>query len=124
MEDEYIKKNRIEHALHLRGMRQVELCEKTGLSKSAVNNWVKQRCQPKQTPLYLMARALDVSEMWLAGYDAPMERNPMHKKMDELARLTHKMRNDDKLFSLCSEISRLTDEQLEALSVMVKALQK
>lgn len=124
MEDKYKKENRIQFALALRGMKQIELCEKTGLSKSAVNNWVKQRCQPKQTPIYLMAQALDVSEMWLAGYDAPMEKMPEQKKMDELARLTHKLRNNDKLFSLCNEISKLNDDQLSALSVMVGALQK
>lgn len=124
MEDKYKKKNRIEYALVLRGMKQIELCEKTGLSKSAVNNWVKQRCQPKQTPIYLMAKVLDVSEMWLAGYDAPMEKMQVHKKMDELARLTHKLRGNDKLFSLCNEISKLNDDQLDALSVMVGALQK
>ena len=78
--DNYERENRIEEALRIRNMRQVELCEKTGLSKSSINNWIKQRWQPKHNAIFLMARALDVSEMWLAGYDAPMERAPGEKK--------------------------------------------
>ena len=65
----YERKNRIAEALTLRGMKQVELVEKSGIPKSSINNWISQRWQPKQEALYKMAKALDVSEMWLAGYD-------------------------------------------------------
>lgn len=62
-----------------------------------------------------MAQALDVSEMWLAGYDAPMERSPEQKKMDELAKLIHKLRKNEKLQSVCVNISMLDDDQLDAV---------
>ena len=61
-------------------MKQVELCEKTGIAKGTLNNWLAQRWQPKQEPIMKMAQVLDVSEMWLAGYDVPMERQ---KNTDE-----------------------------------------
>lgn len=54
-------------------MRQTDLCEKTGLKKSVVNGYVKQKWQPKKGNIYKMAKALNVSEMWLAGYDVPIE---------------------------------------------------
>lgn len=80
MDVNYDKHNRIGEALSIRNMKQVELCEKTGISKGALNNWIKQRWQPKQTAIYKMAKALDVSEMWLAGYDTAMERPTSQKR--------------------------------------------
>ena len=89
-------KNRLAEALSIRDMKQVELAEKTGLSASQINSWLNHRWQPKQTALHLMAKALDVSEMWLAGCDVPMERPPEQKKMDDLAEIIHLMRKNDK----------------------------
>lgn len=122
--DNYERENRIEEALRIRNMRQVELCEKTGLSKSSINNWIKQRWQPKHNAIFLMARALDVSEMWLAGYDAPMERSPEQKKMDELAKLIHKLRKNEKLQSVCVNISMLDDDQLDAVDTIIAAMKR
>ena len=44
----YERLNRIREALALRNMKQVELCEKTGIKKSSLNSWISQRWQPKQ----------------------------------------------------------------------------
>ena len=91
----YEKRNRIREALQIRNMKQVELSEKTGIPKGTINNWLNQRYQPKQKSLLSLAKALDVSEMWLAGYDVPMERPVEQKKSDELAQLIHSMRKDE-----------------------------
>lgn len=74
-QDKYVRNNRIAEALDLRGMKQIELCELTGISKSSLNAYVKQNWQPKQNAIAKMSSVLDVSEMWLAGYDVPMERD-------------------------------------------------
>ena len=54
---------RIQEGLELRGLKQADLVEKTG------------RYTPKQTNIYLIAKALDVNEAWLMGADVPMERD-------------------------------------------------
>lgn len=118
------RKNRIGEALALRGMRQVELMEKTGLSKASINSWLKQRWQPKQKALHAMAKALDVSEMWLAGYDVPKERPVEQVKMDELAQLVHRLRKDDKLKNLVLSICKLNDDQFNTIESMVNELTK
>jgi transcriptional regulator with XRE-family HTH domain len=120
--DNYIRNNRIGEALNLRGMRQVELCEKTGIAKASINGWIKQKWQPKQKPLALMAKALDVSEMWLAGYDAPMERPLEQIKNDELAQLITNIRKDDNLKNLFVNINNLTTEQRNTIELMVNQL--
>lgn len=120
----YEKRNRIREALALRNMKQVELCEKTGIKKSSVNNWLAQRWQPKQDAIMKMARVLDVSEMWLAGYDVPMERPVEQKKSDELAQLIHSIRSDKDLKNLFISICNLSDDQRKTIESLVNELSK
>jgi len=121
---DYERKNRIGEALSIRGWKQVELVEKTGLSKSAINNWIKQRWQPKQKALMTMAKVLDVSEMWLAGYDVPMERPTAQKKSDELTQLIIEIKEHEDLKDLFSSICNLTDDQQNTIKSMVNELAK
>jgi transcriptional regulator with XRE-family HTH domain len=118
------KRNRIREALALRNMKQAELCERTGINKSSVNNWLAQRWQPKQDALMKMAKVLDVSEMWLAGYDIPKERPIEQKKSDELAQLIHSIRKDEELKHLIVSICTLNDDQRKTIASMVKELIK
>lgn len=66
---------RLSAALHVRGMKQVELCSITGIPKSAMSQYIKGTFEPKPDRIEAMARALNVSEAWLMGYDGvSMER--------------------------------------------------
>ena len=65
---------RIAAALSIRNMRQSELCELTKIPKSAISQYVSGAFEPKQDRIYIISKALDVSEAWLMGYDVPMER--------------------------------------------------
>ena len=120
----YEKRNRIREALALRNMKQVDLCEKTGIKKSSINNWLGQRWQPKQDAIMKMSKVLDVSEMWLAGYDVPMERPIEQKKSDELAQLIHSMRKDDDLKNLFLSICSLSGDQRKTIENLVNELSK
>ena len=66
---------RIRKALAFRGMKQSELCQLTNIPKSALSQYISGCFEPKQDRIFLIAKALDVSEAWLMGYDVPMERN-------------------------------------------------
>lgn len=111
-------KNRIKEALDIKGIRQVDLVEKTGYSKAQVSSWVNNRWQPKRTALHEIAKVLDVSEFWLAGYDVPMDRPIDQKRADDVAQLVRLMREDKQLrdvfymFSQLSEAQRKTVEDL------------
>lgn len=122
--ENYERKNRVDEALRKRGMKQVELVERTGLGKTSINGYVKQRWQPKQRPLALMAKVLDVSEMWLAGYDVPMERPVEQVKMDELAQFIHKLRKNEELKKLCVNIAGLDESQFSIVKNMVSEIVK
>ena len=119
---EYKRNNRISEALAIRGMRQVELCELTGIKKASVNGWVKQNWQPKQEALYKMAKVLDVSEMWLAGYDVPMERPIAQVKLDEISLLVEEMKRNDRVKDLYIKIAKLSPDQFTLIEGMVNQL--
>lgn len=65
---------RIATALDIRNMKQAELCQITKIPKSAMSQYISGAFEPKQDRIYLIAKALNVSEAWLMGYDVPMEK--------------------------------------------------
>jgi transcriptional regulator with XRE-family HTH domain len=117
-------KNRIREALSIRNMRQVDLVEKTGLDKGAVNHYVNNKYQPKQQALLSIAKALDVNEIWLAGYDVPMERNVVDKNSSEVAALFDRILRDKELYNLTVKLTKLNDNQLTIITKMVNELVK
>ena len=122
--NEYKRENRIAEALSIKGWKQVDLVERTGIAKASINAWVKQNWQPKQKSLIKMAQVLDVSEMWLAGYDVPMERPEAQKKNDELIQLISEIRKSEDLQHLFSSICNLTGDQRKTIETMVNELNK
>lgn len=66
--------NRLKQALEMRNMKQADLVNMTGIGKSSISTYLSGDYEPKQKNLYRLAKALDVNESWLMGYDVPMER--------------------------------------------------
>lgn len=66
--------DRIKVALKIRSMKQSDLVRLTEIPKSAISQYISGAFEPKQDRIYLMAKALNVSEAWLMGLDVPMER--------------------------------------------------
>ena len=66
--------DRLRTAMDARGMRAVELARITGLSKARISQYTNGVYVPKADAMHKLARALDVSDLWLEGYDVPMER--------------------------------------------------
>lgn len=124
MNNEYKRENRVAEALSIRGWKQVDLVERTGIAKASINGWVKQNWQPKQKALMKMAQVLDVSEMWLAGYDVPMERPKAQKKSDELTQLIIEIKENEDLKDLFTSISHLSGDQRNTIKSMVNELSK
>lgn len=71
---------RIAKALEIRGMTQSELRRLTKIPKSSMSLYLSGAYEPKQDRIYLIAKALNVSEAWLMGYDVPMNRDTPDKQ--------------------------------------------
>ncbi len=68
--------DRLKEILALKNMKQSELVELTGIGKSAISQYLSGKVTPKQDKIYLMAKALNVDEGWLMGYDVDMKKRP------------------------------------------------
>lgn len=66
---------RLKIALEMRAMKAVDLSEKTGISKPSISCYLSGKYEPSPVALYKMGKALNVSDMWLYGFDAPMQRS-------------------------------------------------
>lgn len=66
---------RLKQILHEKGLKQTDLARMTGIDKSLISNYVSGKYKAKQDNLYLIAKALNVSEAWLMGYDTDRVRS-------------------------------------------------
>lgn len=67
---------RIKEGMELRNLKQADLVEMTGISKGALSSYISGRYIPKQNNIFLISKALNVSEAWLMGNDVPIDRHP------------------------------------------------
>lgn len=94
---------RLKKALEIRDLKQSDLIRLTGLDRSLISNYISGKYKAKQDNLHIIAKALNISEAWLMGYDIPMERDdirtdnnmfpsnisplPKHKKLPMLGEI-------------------------------------
>lgn len=115
---------RLQDALSARDMKATDLCQKTNIPKGAISYYLAGKSEPKADRLYIICKALDVSEAWMLGYDVPMERQPEQKNNDAIADIIVRLRTDHKFFSSVEALYRLDSEQLDSLTQMLQALTK
>lgn len=65
---------RLQKAMDIRGLRQQDIIEKTGIGSSAISQYLSGRNKPKQDKIYKLAVALDVNPAWLMGFEEHIER--------------------------------------------------
>lgn len=66
--------NRLKQAMEEKNIKQVDLVEKTKLDKTLINKYLAGVTNARQRKLTILAEALGVNEVWLMGYDVPMNR--------------------------------------------------
>ena len=73
---------RLRQIMSDKGLKQIDIlrmcqpyCEKYGikLAKNDLSQYINDKVQPGQDKLSILGMALDVSEVWLMGYDVPAE---------------------------------------------------
>lgn len=67
-------RSRLKEAMEIRGLKAVDLVEKTGYTKSKISQYMNGVYEPKPDALFTIAKVLDVDEGWLMGYDCPMDK--------------------------------------------------
>lgn len=116
--------NRIRTAMNLANKKQIDIVRETGIDKGALSSYLKGKYEPKQDVIYKLAKALDVSEMWLWGYDCPMKRLEAQKKNDVQTDIVVRLRTDSEFASLIEGINQLNPDQLASIKQVVDAFLK
>lgn len=93
-------KDRLRNAMNASGMKAADVCNKTGIPKSAMSYYLSGRSEPKADRLYLLCKVLDVSEAWMLGYDVDMAKTQSQKNNDTIADAVVKMRTDNSFLSI------------------------
>lgn len=66
---------RLREAIDYSGLQQVEVAKLSGISKSLLNKYLKGISEAGNDKLLVLGKALNVSPVWLMGYDVPMREN-------------------------------------------------
>lgn len=64
--------SRLKAAMDIRQKKQIDLVKETGIDKGSISHYLSGRYEPKQDAVSKLAAALNVSTVWLYGYDVPM----------------------------------------------------
>ena len=113
---------RLREALNNAGMKQADLVRETGLDRGAISSYLSGKYEPKQRALGLLARALDVDEFWLGGYDLPSTRSAGQKKNDNLVKVIAQLRKDSDFLEVVSMLAELPAEQYASVKTILAAL--
>jgi transcriptional regulator with XRE-family HTH domain len=76
---------RLKKAMNKRKISQSELSRLTGISKSAISQYLSGKSSPKSKYIEDIANALEITSLWLYGENAPMELEDYYKMQEDLA---------------------------------------
>lgn len=124
---------RLKELMALKGLRQIDIAEKTGLGKSAISQYVSGKITPKQDKVYILAEGLNVSPTWLMGYDVPMEKEtiPTTKPQNngyytdpEVAELAEELRTNPNGRILFDASKDLSKEDINVVLTVIEGLKR
>lgn len=111
--------SRLREAMDIRNKKQVDLERETGINRSAISRYLAGEYEPKNKPIYELAKSLEVSEQWLMGYDVPMERPKAQKNNDAISDIVTQLRQDEEFLSIVLKISKMDSEKRTSLNALL-----
>ena len=115
---------RLQIAMDERKIKQIDLARVADVNQGALSRYLKGSYAPKSTALYKLALALDVSDMWLEGYDVPMERSQKQKEIDFKNNLYKKIAQDMDLLKTISQYYNLPEEKQKTIRDLVDQMSR
>lgn len=115
---------RLKEAMRAADKKQIELASETGLSHSTISRYLSGKVEPRQIAIIKLAKALNVSEWWLWGYDVPASRALEQKKNDAIVDVVSRLRADRDFFDVVSLLADLPAEQYDSVKVILAGLRQ
>lgn len=118
--------NRLKIAMKNAEKKQADLVRETGIDKGSMSHYVNGRYEPKQDVIFQLAKALNVSEMWLWGYDCQMERPEVFEEIKEapveMAEIHVEMIMDEDLCEIFVDFKKLDANKRKIVKDLVHSL--
>lgn len=115
---------RLQFAMDKRKIKQIDLARVADVNQGALSRYLKGSYEPKSATIYKLALALDVSDMWLEGYDVPMERSQKQKEIDFKNNLYKKIAQDMDLLRTISQYYNLPEEKQKTIRDLVDQMSR
>ncbi len=74
-------KDRLREGINDADLTQSELARRSGIHRAIISDYVRGKYEAKQDKLYQLAKALNVSESWLMGYDVKRNAGTQRNKL-------------------------------------------
>ncbi|MDU9297357.1 helix-turn-helix domain-containing protein [Staphylococcus pseudintermedius] len=108
---------RLKEIMRERNLKQVDIINLTKkhamgnvkVSKTDLSQYINEKTEPGQKKLFILAKALDVNEAWLMGYDVPKEKEVVEQPTTIAAHLD-------------GEVSDLDEDEMQKVLEYVKFL--
>lgn len=117
-----LTKDRLKEAMRETSKKQADLVRETGLNRGTISRYLSGEVEPRQVAAHKLAIALNVSEMWLYGYDVPMTRRAEQKKNDNLVQVIAKLRKDPDFYEVVSILAELPEAEYASIKQLLEAL--
>lgn len=104
-------KTRLATAMRMRGIRPYQLSEKSGISRRLISGYMNGKFKAKQEKITILAKALDVNEIWLMGFDC--DPAPIGIK-----------RNDDEKTEVYRLLEELSPEEIKKVKIFIEEILK
>lgn len=115
---------RLQFAMDKRKIKQIDLARVADVNQGALSRYLKGSYEPKSATIYKLALALDVSDMWLEGYDVPMARSQKQKEIDFKNNLYKKIAQDMDLLKTISQYYNLPEEKQKTIRDLVDQMSR
>lgn len=115
---------RLQIAMDKRKIKQIDLARVADVNQGALSRYLKGSYEPKSATIYKLALALDVSDMWLEGYDVPMDRSQKQKEIDFKNNLYKKIAQDMDLLKTISQYYNLPEEKQKTIRDLVDQMSR
>lgn len=109
--------DRLQEAMAISGKKQVDLVRETGLNRGTISRYLSGEYEPKLSAIKKLALVLNVDEMWLWGYDVPMQRQKKKPAADDGNELSKRKKE------FIERVTAMSDSELDRLDQILRLVE-
>ena len=106
---------RLLQAMAEQGKTKEALAEEAGISLKIMSEFTSGKREMETHVIARLAKALDVSDFWLMGYDVPMEKTQQERDNELLAKLTLQIHENRELLGFIALMVKVPPEHRESV---------